>query len=133
AAARAALVGAHEAKGRVHPDAVAFAAAPSISIDYALMERAERIAVAPVAIGWSDIGSWATLHEISGEDEAGNVLAGDVIALGAEGCLIRSEGPLIAAIGVSDLVVVATPDAVLIVPKDQSQRVKEIVEKLKAE
>jgi mannose-1-phosphate guanylyltransferase/mannose-1-phosphate guanylyltransferase/mannose-6-phosphate isomerase len=133
AAARAALAGAHEEMGRVHPDAVAFAAAPSISIDYALMERAERIAVAPVAIGWSDIGSWATLHEISAEDDAGNVLAGDVIALGAEGCLIRSEGPLIAAIGVSDLVVVATPDAVLIVPKDQSQRVKEIVEKLKAE
>lgn len=133
AAARAAMAGAHAENGRVHPDAAAFAAAPSISIDYALMERAERIAVAPVAIGWSDIGSWATLHEISAEDEAGNVLAGDVIALGAEGCLIRSEGPLIAAIGVSDLVVVATADAVLIVPKDQSQRVKEIVEKLKAE
>lgn len=133
AAARVAIAGAQEEDGRLHPDAAAFAAAPSISIDYALMEKAEKVAVAPVAIGWSDIGSWAALHEMSAEREAANVLAGDVLALGTTGCLIRSEGPLVAAIGVSDLVVVATADAVLIVPKDQSQRVKEIVEKLKAE
>lgn len=132
AAAKAAVDAQHSDRNRIRPDAEAFAAAPSISIDYALMERAEKVAVAPVSIGWSDIGSWAALHDLSA-GAGGNALKGDVIALDAEGCLIRSEGPLVAAIGISDLVVVATPDAVLIVPRDQSQRVKEIVDRLKAE
>ena len=118
---------------RVMPEAESFAAAPSLSIDYALMEKAERIAVLPVAIGWSDIGSWEALHEVSDRDRAANAIAGDVLAIGSTGCLIHSQGPLVAAVGVEDLIVVATPDAVLIVRKAESQRVKEIVDRLKAE
>ncbi|HEV2818380.1 MAG TPA: mannose-1-phosphate guanylyltransferase/mannose-6-phosphate isomerase [Allosphingosinicella sp.] len=133
AAAQAAMAGARRDGRRIHPDAAAFAAAPSLSIDYAVMENAEKVAVVPVAIGWSDVGSWESLHQVSACDEAGNALAGDVLALDARNCLIRSEGPLVAAIGVEDLVVIATADAVLIVPRAQSQRVKEAVEALRDE
>jgi len=130
-AAKAAMAGARREGRRLHPDAAAFAASPSQSIDYAVMEQAARVAVVPCAIGWSDVGSWEALHQVAARDEAGNAIAGDVLALGASNCLIRSEGPLVAAIGVEDLVVIATADAVLIVPRAQSQRVKEAVEALK--
>jgi mannose-1-phosphate guanylyltransferase len=131
AAARAAIAAAGSDGKRLLPGAAAFAASPSRSIDYAVMEQAEKVAVAPVAIGWSDVGSWEALYEVSPRDADGNAIAGDVLALGAQGCVIRSEGPLVAAIGVEDLVVIATKDAVLIVPKAESQRVKDAVEALK--
>ena len=130
-AAKAAMKGAKREGRRLLPDARAFAASPALSIDYAVMEKAEKIAVLPVSIGWSDIGSWDALYDVSPRDEAGNAIAGDVLALGARDCVIRSEGPLVAAIGIEDLVVIATADAVLIVPKAQSQRVREAVEALK--
>jgi mannose-1-phosphate guanylyltransferase/mannose-1-phosphate guanylyltransferase/mannose-6-phosphate isomerase len=130
-ATKAAMAAAGRKGRRVLPDAAAFAASPSVSIDYAVMEKTDKVAVIPVAIGWSDIGSWDALYDVSPRDEAGNAIAGDVLALGARGCVIRSEGPLVAAIGIEDLVVIATPDAVLIVPKAQSQRVREAVETLK--
>jgi len=130
-AAKAAMALARRKGRRVLPDAAAFSASPSLSIDYAVMEKADKVAVVPVAIGWSDVGSWDALYEVSERDEGGNAIAGDVLALGAKGCLIRSEGPLVAAIGIEDLVVIATHDAVLIVPKAQSQRVKEAVDALK--
>ena len=117
----------------VRPGPAAFAEAPSLSIDYALMEKAERIAVIPVDVGWSDVGSWAALHALADKDESGNALAGDVVAIDAAGCLIRSEGPLVAALGVEDLVVVATHDAIVIMPRDRSQEVRTIVERLKRE
>lgn len=132
-AARVAVENQAVDEARIRPDGAAFVAAPSVSIDYALMEKAEKVAVAPVSIGWSDIGSWAALHEILAHDATGTAAVGDVIALDTANCLIRSDGPLIAAIGVEDLVIVATGDAVLIVPRAQSQRVKEIVDRLKAE
>jgi mannose-1-phosphate guanylyltransferase/mannose-1-phosphate guanylyltransferase/mannose-6-phosphate isomerase len=132
AAARAAMAGARREGRRILPDAAAFAAAPSVSIDYAVMEKAGKVAVLPVAIGWSDLGSWEALYQAAAHDEAGNALAGDVLAMDARDCLIRSEGPLVAAIGVEKLVVIATPDSVLIVPRAQSQRVREAVEALKA-
>jgi mannose-1-phosphate guanylyltransferase/mannose-1-phosphate guanylyltransferase/mannose-6-phosphate isomerase len=112
--------------------AEAFAGAPKLSIDVAVMEKHERVAVRPAAFGWSDVGSWESLHAISPQDEAGNALAGDVVALDASNCLIRSDGPVIAAIGVSDLVIVATERAVLIVPRDQSQRAQEAIAALTA-
>jgi mannose-1-phosphate guanylyltransferase len=133
AAARAAVAGQTRQGRRVRPDPAAFGEAPARSIDHALMERAERVAVVPAAVGWSDIGSWAALHAAGGGDENGNVVEGPVIALDASGCLIRSEGPLVAAIGVEDLVIVATGDAVLVVPRAQSQRVREAVERLGTE
>lgn len=120
--------------GTVHrPDAAAFANAPGVSIDYAVMEKAERVAVVPVSMGWSDVGSWDALHEISAKDGKGNALLGDTLAIDTAGSLVRSDGPKVTAIGVDDLIIVATKDAVLVMPRGESQRVKEIVDALKAE
>jgi mannose-1-phosphate guanylyltransferase/mannose-1-phosphate guanylyltransferase/mannose-6-phosphate isomerase len=130
AAAQAALGGAARDGRRVMPDAAAFAAAPAVSIDYAVMEKAERIAVVPAQVGWSDIGSWDALHIAADKDSDGNAVTGPGLAIGTSGCLIRSEGPLVAAIGVEDLVIVATGDAVLIVPRARAQEVKDAVEAL---
>ncbi|HYN46155.1 MAG TPA: sugar phosphate nucleotidyltransferase, partial [Allosphingosinicella sp.] len=102
----------------------AFAASPAQSIDYAVMEKAGKVAVVPARIGWSDIGSWEAVLDVSDKDGDGNFVAGPGLAIDARGCLIRSEGPLIAAIGVEDLIIVATQDAVLVVPKRQSQKVR---------
>lgn len=132
AAAEAAMAGAVREGARLLPDAAAFRASPAQSIDYAVMEKADRAAVVPAEIGWSDIGSWAALYDLAEKDGAGNVVAGPALAIDATGNLIRSEGPLVAAIGVSDLVIVASGDAVLVVPRAQSQRVREAVDALKA-
>lgn len=130
-AARAAVDAGHR-DGAVHrPDGTAFAKAPAISIDYAVMEKADRVAVVPASMGWSDIGSWDALHAISDADDTGNVLSGDTLAIDTANSLIRSEGPLVAAVGVEDLIVVATGDAVMIARRGDSQRVKEIVDALK--
>lgn len=133
AAAEAALAGSSEEDGCLRPDAAAFAAAPTISIDYAVMEKAARVALVPLDAGWSDIGSWDALHQVSVPDEDGNVAHGQAVMAGSKGCLIRSEGPLIAAVGVEDLVIVATRDAVLVMRRGESQRVREVVEALKAQ
>jgi mannose-1-phosphate guanylyltransferase len=125
-ATRAAYEGADRAGARILPDAEAFAASPADSIDYAVMEKADRVAVVPVSMGWSDIGSWDALHSI------GNPHVGDILAIDTENCLLRSDGLKIAAIGVKDLIVVASGDTVMIVPRGQSQDVKRIVEALKA-
>ncbi|HEX8642518.1 MAG TPA: sugar phosphate nucleotidyltransferase [Allosphingosinicella sp.] len=108
------------------------ASSPSLSIDVAVMEKHDRVAVRPAAFGWSDIGSWESLHAVLAKDAAGNALAGDVVALDTSGCLIRSDGPVVAAIGVSDLVIVATERAVLIVPRAESQRAQEAIAALLA-
>lgn len=112
------------------PSREAFERARSISVDRAVMERDSRVAVAPVDAGWSDLGSWDALHAASPKDEDGNVLCGQVEALATSGCLVRSEGPRVVAIGVRDLTIVATPDAVLVVPLAQSQAVSEAVARL---
>ena len=128
----ASVAGARREGRRLYPDAARFRAAPSQSIDYAVMEKADQIAVVPVAMGWSDVGSWDVLWEVAEKDEAANALGGDVIAIGASDCLIRSGGPTVAAVGVRDLIIVATRDAVLVVPRRQSQRVREAVDALNA-
>ncbi len=110
----------------------AFAAAPSISVDYAVMERTDRAAVVPADLNWSDVGSWDALWAVSPRDERGNVAHGPVELLGSEGCYVRSEGALTAVVGARDLVVVTTEDAVLVVPRDRAQDVKPLVERLKA-
>lgn len=132
AAVRAAMEGAARDGPVVHPDRQAFASSPSDSIDYAVLEKAERVAVAPVSMGWSDVGSWDALHDIAAKDDGGNAVSGDVISINARDCLVRSEGPLVAAIGVSSLSIVATDDAVLVMPRGQSQDVKRAVEALNA-
>ncbi|MBU0620459.1 MAG: mannose-1-phosphate guanylyltransferase/mannose-6-phosphate isomerase [Gammaproteobacteria bacterium] len=108
-----------------------FAAMPSISIDYGVLERSDRVSLIPCDIGWSDVGSWQAVHEISGKDEQGNALQGNVIAVGCNNSLIRAEKRLVAAIGLEDLCVIETADAVLISKNDQTQRVREVVDELK--
>ena len=108
-----------------------FAAAPAISIDYAVMEKTERAAVVPAPIGWSDIGSWAALWEAADKDGAGNATAGPVELMDAEGCYVRSEGILTAAIGMRDTVVVTTEDAVLVMPRARAQDVKALVDRMR--
>ena len=130
-AARAAIDAAVRDGHRVYPDADAFAQSPSDSIDYAVMERAKRVAVVPVAMGWSDVGSWDALHAL-GADGDGHAHHGNVIALDTANCLLRSDGIRIAAVGVHDLIVVASGNDVLILPRGQSQDVKRIVEAMKA-
>jgi mannose-1-phosphate guanylyltransferase/mannose-6-phosphate isomerase len=113
-------------------DEAAFAAAPSDSIDYAVMEKTSRAAVVPVSCGWSDIGSWDALWMAAEKDADGNHLEGDVIALDTKGTLVRShERHLVATIGLEDIVVVTTPDATLVARRDASQDVKKIVDHLK--
>jgi mannose-1-phosphate guanylyltransferase/mannose-6-phosphate isomerase len=102
----------------------------SISVDYGILERSGRIAVIPADMGWSDVGSWAALYEIVRKDGSGNALSGDVISLDVTNTLIRAEDHLVAAIGLDDLVIVETGDAVLVCRKDRSQEVRVIAQKL---
>lgn len=133
AACAAAMDGAHIDGAQVHPDADAFLSSPSNSIDYAVMEGAGRVVVAPVDPGWSDVGGWAALHDLGVKDETGNVRIGDVIAVDAAGNYLRAcEGRRVAVVGISDLIVVTHGDDILIVPKDRAQEVKAIVEYLAA-
>ncbi|HQS58904.1 MAG: mannose-1-phosphate guanylyltransferase/mannose-6-phosphate isomerase [Gallionellales bacterium 35-53-114] len=107
-----------------------FAAMPSISIDYGVLEKSDRVSLIPCDIGWNDVGSWQAVHEISAKDENGNALQGNVIAVGCKNSLIRAEKRLVAAIGVEDLCIIETADAVLISKSDQTQRVREVVDAL---
>jgi mannose-1-phosphate guanylyltransferase/mannose-1-phosphate guanylyltransferase/mannose-6-phosphate isomerase len=132
AAVRQAVAGAKRDMDFVRLDAAAFGAAPSISIDHAVMERTANAAVVPAAIGWSDIGSWAALWEISAQDGAGNATLGPVELVDARRCLVRSEGILTGVVGLQDAVVVVTDDAVLAMHRDRAQDVKMLVEQLRA-
>lgn len=131
AAAEAAMAGAERQGARVLPEAAAFAASPADSVDYAVMEKADRVAVVPVTMGWNDVGSWDALHAISACDEAGNATRGEVIALDSTNCLVRSDGARVAMVGVHDLIVVASGDDILILPRGRSQEVKALLEAMK--
>jgi mannose-1-phosphate guanylyltransferase/mannose-1-phosphate guanylyltransferase/mannose-6-phosphate isomerase len=131
AAVKKAVDGATRDGNRLFPERHAFAASPSQAVDYAVMEKADKVAVVPVEMGWSDVGSWDALHAISDQDDHGNANHGEVFAIDTKRCMIRSEGPVVAAVGVKDLIVIATPDAVLIMPRGASQEVKRAVEALK--
>jgi mannose-1-phosphate guanylyltransferase/mannose-1-phosphate guanylyltransferase/mannose-6-phosphate isomerase len=111
----------------------AFLGAPSISIDHAVMERTALAAVVPCDPGWSDVGSWDSLWEIAAKDAAGNATQGPVSLLDSRGCYVRSEGLLTAVVGLTDVVLVVTDDAVLACPRARAQDVKRMVEQLKAE
>ncbi|MFU0506689.1 AGE family epimerase/isomerase [Pseudaminobacter sp. NGMCC 1.201702] len=103
---------------------------PSISIDYAIAERIENIAMVPATFRWNDLGSWQSLLDVSPSDGHGNVVIGDVVAIDCENSYIRSEGRLLSAIGLKDVAIVATPDATFVAPVSHSQNVKKIVEQL---
>jgi mannose-1-phosphate guanylyltransferase len=124
ACAQASLDQAVRIGARVLPNETAFAASPSDSIDYAVMEKAERVAVVPVAMGWSDLGSWDALHEIGAKDALGNVISGDVRLGVGQGNLIKTDGIRISATGIDDLIIVATGNEVMILRRGQSQDVK---------
>jgi len=104
---------------------------PSLSIDYALMEKAEGVLMAKGDFGWSDVGAWSSLAEIWPRDKTGNALKGENIILDSQNCLVYNPGKLTALIGVKDIIVVETDDALLVVHKSQDQKVKDIVEEIK--
>ncbi|WP_426165193.1 mannose-1-phosphate guanylyltransferase [Sandarakinorhabdus sp. DWP1-3-1] len=130
AAAEAAMAAAGDDASRIDPCASAFAAAPSISIDHAVFEHASRVAVSPIDPGWSDIGSWDALHGLGAADATGNVVSGRVESIDTNGCLLRADGVVLAAIGVANLNIVATPDAVLVTARGRSQAVRDITVRL---
>ena len=107
-----------------------FAACPAESIDYAVMEATRKAAVAPCDIGWADVGSWSEVWRLGERDGNENLTQGAVVLKDVAGSLVLSGGPVVAAIGVSDLIIVATPDAVVVLPKSRAQEVKGIVEGL---
>ena len=117
----------------VRVDEKAFSECPEDSIDFAVMEPTRKAKVVPYSGDWSDIGAWDALYDYSDKDDSGNVLIGDVMSEGAQNSFVRSESRLVAVVGVDNLVVVETADAVLIMNKDQSQDVKKIVKRIHAE
>ncbi|HWM46395.1 MAG TPA: mannose-1-phosphate guanylyltransferase/mannose-6-phosphate isomerase [Xanthobacteraceae bacterium] len=104
----------------------------SISIDYAVMENTDKSAVVRAEFDWSDVGSWSALWDVSEKDASGNVALGDVIAEDASRCYLHGDGPLVAALGVDNLVVTATADVVLVASRDRDQDVKKLVDRLKS-
>jgi mannose-1-phosphate guanylyltransferase/mannose-6-phosphate isomerase len=132
AAARNALAGATEDLGFLRLDAQEFSEAPSISVDYAVMEQTSLAAVLPIDVGWSDVGSWSSLWELSAHDGNGNAVHGDALLEDTRNCYVHSANSLVATIGVSDLVIVDTPDALLVADRSKAQAVSGVVAKLKA-
>jgi mannose-1-phosphate guanylyltransferase len=124
AAAKAALAQAKRNGARIFPNNEAFAASPADSIDYAVMEKAERVAVVPVSMGWSDVGSWDALHEIGHKDEHGNLSTENARLDNTSGMMVKSDGIRISASGVDNLIIIASGNEVLILPRGSSQDVK---------
>ena len=129
----AAVAGAEADLDFLRVDRHAFEECPSDSIDYAVMEKTEHAWVVPLDAGWSDVGSWASLHDASESDAHGNVAVGDVLFEDATNCYLYAESRLVATVGLADCIVVETKDAVLVAPRDRVQDVKKLVERLKAE
>jgi mannose-1-phosphate guanylyltransferase/mannose-6-phosphate isomerase len=132
-AAREAVDGARDDLEFTVLDKHAFAKAPKKSIDYAVMERTSRAAVIPADVGWSDIGSWSAVRDLSGPDEQGNVARGEAVLIDTRNAYVRSEEGLTAVIGLDDVIVVNTGDAVLVAASTHADKVKDLVEQLKRE
>jgi mannose-1-phosphate guanylyltransferase/mannose-6-phosphate isomerase len=129
----AAIAGAKADLDFMRVDKHAFEECPSDSIDYAVMENTAHAWVVPLDAGWSDVGSWASLHDACEADAAGNVSVGDVLYEDVTNCYLYAESRLVAAVGLADCIVVETKDAVLVAPRDRVQEVKTLVERLKAD
>lgn len=130
-ACRKAYAGCQRDMNFIRMDRDAFAACPNDSVDYAVMEKTDLAAMVPLDGGWSDIGSWSALWEVSDKDADGNVLKGDVLAHACQNTYIHGGSRLVAALGVQDLVIVETKDAVLVAHRDQVQDVKKVVEQIR--
>lgn len=128
---RSALAEAERDMDFLRLSAGALDACPSVSLDYAIMERTERIVVVPAEFGWTDVGSWTTLWEIGPKDDENNVVVGQAVAEDSSGCYLRGEDVTVAALGVEDLVVVATSDVVLVAHKSYDRDLKTVIESLK--
>ncbi len=131
-AVRAAMAGADIEASPYRVPAEAYGKVPSVPIDTAVMERSDALAVIPLDIGWSDVGSWHRLWEISDKDADGNATRGDVLLENTRGSVVRADGRLVACAGVEDLVVIETADAVLVADRHDTDGVKAIVERLRA-
>ena len=131
-AARGALARAEPDLGCLRLDRAAFSSAPSISVDYAVMEKTAAAAMLPIDVGWNDVGSWSSLWEVAPRDKDGNSVHGDAVLEDSKNLYVHSERSLVATIGVKDLVIVDTPDALLVADKSRSQDVATIVKRLKA-
>lgn len=114
----------------IRPGRNAFLAVPSDSIDYAVMEKTERAVVMPLALNWSDLGSWEALFQNSDRDAQDNAVTGDVLLEDTEGCYLNAQHRLLAVLGVRDLVVVETKDAVLVLPRQRAQDIKKLFSRL---
>ncbi|HEY3223222.1 MAG TPA: mannose-1-phosphate guanylyltransferase/mannose-6-phosphate isomerase [Pseudolabrys sp.] len=132
-AIKAAVDGATTDLGFLRLQPEAFGRAPQKSIDYAVMEKTDRAAVVVCEFRWSDIGSWDALFDITPRDSSGNVLQGPVVTVDSSDCVVHSNDRLTALVGVKDLVVVHTSDAVMVVPRSRAQEVRNLVRRLKAE
>jgi mannose-1-phosphate guanylyltransferase/mannose-6-phosphate isomerase len=113
-------------------DEAVFATCRSESVDYAVMEKTGDAVMVPLDAGWNDVGSWAALHEVLPADERGNVSRGDVLLEDADGCYVHADSRLVAALGLKDMVIVETADAVLVAPRSRVQDVKKLVARIKA-
>jgi len=113
-------------------DEAIFASCRSDSVDYAVMEKTRDAVMVPLDAGWSDVGSWAALHEVLPADPQGNVTRGDVLLEDTQGCYVHADSRLVAALGLEDMVIVETADAVLVAPKHKVQDVKKLVARIKA-
>lgn len=127
---RSALEAAREDRDFTWVDGDAFGACPSDSIDYAVMEKSDHAVMVPLDAGWSDVGSWESLWEVLPKDDDGNTTRGEVLSIDSRNCLISSERSLVTVVGVEDLVVVESDDAILVTHREQSQQVKKVVEEL---
>ncbi len=114
-------------------DSATFACCPDNSIDYAVMEKTERACVVPLSAGWNDVGSWSSIWEVHDKDQDGNVTKGDVVVQDSHNCLVHGNGKLVSVIGLDDVVVVETKDAMMIAHKDRVQDVKKLVNRLDAD
>lgn len=132
AACRDAVNGAKKDMGFARLDAEAYSRNPDRAIDVAVMEKTDRAAMVPLDAGWSDIGSWDAVHNSARRDEDGNSLSGDALQQDCMGCMVHATSRLVAAVGLQDVVIVETPDAVLVMHKAHAQNARKIVEKLQA-
>ncbi len=131
AACQKAMENAEQDQDFLRPEKEAFLACPSDSIDYAVMEKTDQAAMIPLDAGWNDIGSWSALWDITDKDSQGNAISGDVLALDSQDSFLLSSNKLVVTVGIDNLIVVETDDAVMIAHKDRVQDVKEAVDQLK--
>jgi mannose-1-phosphate guanylyltransferase/mannose-6-phosphate isomerase len=131
-ACREALAAGRKTGNQIALDETVFANCPSISIDYAVMEHTDKAAVAPIGVSWADVGSWSELWRLGPRDGADNFVHGEAMLIDTSDCLIWAGSKIIGAIGVKDLIIVQTEDAVIVLPKHRAQDVKLLVEQAKA-